>query len=824
VKIGGIRKPDLYIFARDLNEDRFVIRLRGIPPYFYAPWKEVPEDVRGDPVLDFRGRAVVRKETDFPGQVKWQRRNYTYTDEADIEYEKRVLTDKGIYCGFRIVNAVIENGMIIGGVLEPTPSHNILPHVLIGDIEVLSPPTIMPVPERPNYPVVVITFMDVTTLKKTLFILANKNKVYYPATEFEEVVYCRTERELFFFVFKYLDEHKFDLWTGWWWKNFDVPYLVRRAQHIVVDSRRFSVIREVRLKQNPKKPRIWWVKIGGMETTDLLEQYRVLTKPEGQKLTWDMKFIVHRETKGKTVPSFVCVGCENDKCVLAGKKSDRPRMLVHCKGFTYTDYGDSILELHRGVVGEPADHMKLIKYCFNDVIAAYLIDRARNLTHHYDMARRLRGCFTSDAHSAYRVHKSFLLRLSNKPLPTNFFGFKDRQRRVTGAFVMKPIWGLHEYVGTVDITSIYPMLFENLNASPESLSKEGSLVAANGTRFRKSPLALFPRAIRTLRKEREQFRQAKDALKVGTPEWDIQWTEEQATKFDVRSFYGATRNVNPAVTQAITATGQFILKVKTIPFIKSLGYEPVYGDTDSVHVKFKSDNWREGLLLAEAINKYYVTLSKEMGFTEPLRIKFEEFFRRIFYKTKKRWAGFCTIRDGKPYNKLIIMGLEAKRSDSAIVTVKAMKDYMLAINMEGDTEKALSQLRVVYEGYRDLPQTEIGIPKGLSKELKYYDHYLHAEAVKWSTKHLRIKFRQDKKPRLLYGYVQGHPLPKLGKKKTRAFAIQDADVDGAVINYEKMIDVTLIRKFHPLLQAVGLDWTSVHTSHRPSQLVRWMPK
>jgi len=821
-------RPDLYLFARGLDRKRFSVRLRGIKPRFYAPWNEVSESVRlsQEPILDFKDRAVARIYTDLPRHVGKKRRLYSFTDEADIEFEKVALNEKGIFCGFKIVD----------GDILPTESHNIAPRVAIGDIEVMSPPEIMPVPTNPVYPVVSVCFLDTYTLKRILFILQSRAKIYWPSSEYEEVVYCKTEWELFNFTAEYMlrtEENtmngKFDVWTGWWWKHYDVPYLFYRAPYINFDFRKFSPIRSVRMKPHPKKPRNYMMKIGGIETTDLLEQYRVLTKPGGKKLTWDLKYIVQKETKGKTIPPGFCMYCENIQCEYKGTKTTKP---IKCKGFVYTDYGDVIEKIHA------QDHKTMIKYCFNDVIAAYLIDQIRNLTQHFDTARRLRGCFVSDAHSAYRVHKSFLLRLSTRPLPTNFFGYSEGPDipvkdtplvydkppiHVTGAYVRKPDVGLHSNVGVVDIRSIYPMIIENLNASPESLSKDGTLVAANGTRFKKTPLALFPKAVRVLRKEREYFRGLKDSLTMGSPEWHLMWTREQATKYDVRSFYGATRNVDPRVTQAVTATGVFILKVKTIPYIeKKLGYKVVYGDTDSAHIKFKSDNWREGLLLEKALNEYYVKLSDELGFTEKLELKFEEFFSNIFYKAKKRWAGFCTIRDKKPYNQLIIMGLQAKRSDSSILTVGTMKQFMSDVNLEGEKEKAAQTVSQALKDIRELPMQDIAIPKGLQRELHTYKHFLMAEAVKWSKKHLKIRFRQDKRPRLLYGYVKGHPYPKLGKRKTRAFAIQDEPIDGAVIDYDVMIQKTLRKPFEPLLQAIGLDWSSVTSSSRPSQLSEWM--
>lgn len=805
-------KPELFIFGRGSDLKRFVVKIKGFAPYFYAPAQEkdsrkTVESLEQVPViLDFKNRAVKRLNTEIPAQVKKLRRDYSFTDEADVEYEKRALTDLGIYCGFEIGQVGESQGVL------PTDTHNIKPRVAIGDIEVLSPPEIMPKPTDARFPVVSIGFRDSYTGKSTLFLLENKARVFWRTSQYEEVIYCANEWSLFNSAADYCLDLQFDIWTGWFWKHYDVPYMYYRSPFINFDFRKFSPIHEVRIKPHPKKPRNYFVKIGGIETTDLLEQYRVLTKPEGQKLTWDLKFIVKGETVDKLVPAEFCRVCENTFC---SHVSQQLTGVIKCQGFEYIDYGDAINIVH------VSDHQKMIKYCFNDLIAAYLVDYVRGLTQHFDTARRLRGCFISDAHSAYQVHKSLLLRLTDKPLPTNFFGFTDRTYHVRGAFVKQPIPGLHENIGVLDVNNIYPVLIENYNASPETKSAEGTLCAPNGVCYKKSPLGLFPKAVKLLRKEREQYLAIRLSLTPGTPEWNLMWTKEQATKYDVRSFYGATRNVDPRVTDSITAGGRFILQQKLIPFVESLGYECIYGDTDSAHVRFKTADWQEGLLLEEAANKFLLKVSEELNFAEPLSLKFEEFFRRIFYQTKKRWSGFCTIRDKKPYNRLIIMGMAAKRSDSAKITVKTMEQFMLAVNLEGNVEKGVKILRDALAQFTTLPVTDIGIPKGLQKELEDYDHFLHAEAVKWSKKHLKIRFRQDKKPRLVYGYVKGKPFPALTKRKTRAFAIQDEKIEGLVIDYPAMIKKTLVDRFDPLLKALGLDWTAIVSKTRPSQLTKW---
>lgn len=833
------KKTSLYVFHRNAELRRGTLRIRGFRPRFYIPVEESANwHTSGEPIEDVKGRLVKKMYTTRPGEVGSLRSNFTFTDEADVPFEIVWMVETGITCGFEVID----------GKCVPCEDLDIPLRVGRFDIEVKSPVEIMPKVEHPIYPIVSFTVKDSYTNRKITFIVrSHANETNFIPDENEEVVYCVNEIELLdkasSFVRTAFEPEKygpgFDVMQGWYSNKYDWLYIWARCRRIRFDYKRFSPIRIFQVTKIPPKdpsritrqekeqPKWRLKKIGGFECQDLIEHYKTFTKPEGEKGSWDLKFVIGEESKGKSPPTYFCKHCENKQCPLMGKHGNdiatfcsmyliENEKVFKCLGATYVDYGDQVGHFHT------KNHRVYIRYCFNDVDALQIVDDARNLVSYYDRARKKVGGLFGTIHIRHHLVKPFLLRLADKPLPTGKKTFI--RKKVKGAHVETPVFGLHENVAVFDIRSIYPIIIVNLNLSAETKDPNGELVAANGIRFKKSPEGVIPRGVRGLMDEREFFRNQRILTDPDSDEYENLFTEEQTTKYTTRSLYGITNMetfclYDPDVTNAVTSTGRAIL-IKLIAYMRSIGYEVVYGDTDSLHVKLQTTDWREGIDLEGLLKEFLVTLSEEMGFTKYiLDIEYEKFYRRVFYKAKKRYCGFCEFRDKKPYNKLVIWGMAPKRSDSAVVTREVVENFLSAVNLRGDPELGIQIVRDAIYGFKDRPLTEIGIPKGLSRRPETYDHFPWASGVLWSRKHLKFRFREDKKPKLLYGYVVGKPLPRFGKRKTMAFCIEDQEqVKDAVINWNKMIDRTIKRKIEPLMIALGLDWTSITSPTRPTKM------
>jgi DNA polymerase-2 len=151
-----------------------------------------------------------------------------------------------------------------------------------------------------------------------------------------------------------------------------------------------------------------------------------------------------------------------------------------------------------------------------------------------------------------------------------------------------------------------------------------------------------------------------------------------AIKILMNSFYGvlgspACRFFSPELSQAITGTGQYILKTTCAYIEKTFSHSIVYGDTDSLFLLLgpgmDTQAHSIGTAIVSDVNNWLKKHIKEQFNTDSaLELEFEEHFRHFFMPSirgstqgsKKRYCGTIE-KDGKLI--LTFKGLESVRSD-----------------------------------------------------------------------------------------------------------------------------------------------------------------
>ncbi len=103
----------------------------------------------------------------------------------------------------------------------------------------------------------------------------------------------------------------------------------------------------------------------------------------------------------------------------------------------------------------------------------------------------------------------------------------------------------------------------------------------------------------------------------------------------------------------------------TKKFIEDMGHKVIYGDTDSIFIKFNFEfkNLEEkkefGKKIQNEINVYFENyVKKEFKQKSYLNIEFEKIYSKFFIASKKRYVGFDEIT-----NKIKYVGMEAIRGD-----------------------------------------------------------------------------------------------------------------------------------------------------------------
>jgi DNA polymerase I len=175
---------------------------------------------------------------------------------------------------------------------------------------------------------------------------------------------------------------------------------------------------------------------------------------------------------------------------------------------------------------------------------------------------------------------------------------------------------------------------------------------------------------------------------------------------------GARWYVKP-VAEATTAFGRQVIK-KTIEIAKELGLELIYGDTDSIFVKYDE----------EKVNKLSRLVEERLG----LEVKPDKFYSRIlFTEAKKRYAGLT--KDGW----LDTVGLEVVRGDWAGIARKVQRKVLDIVLRERKPEKAIQYVRKSIEDLKagKISYSDLVIWKTLTKKIDEYKvRAPHIEAAK----------------------------------------------------------------------------------------------
>lgn len=240
-----------------------------------------------------------------------------------------------------------------------------------------------------------------------------------------------------------------------------------------------------------------------------------------------------------------------------------------------------------------------------------------------------------------------------------------------GGFVMDSKPGLYDWVLVLDFKSLYPSIIRTFKIDPlgmiEGLKEpiEHSIEGFRGARFSREKHHL-PTILDSLSLAREQAKKANNQ------------PFQHAIKIIMNSMYGVLGSAgcrfhDTRLASSITLRGHQIM-IDTGKFIEELGFEVIYGDTDSTFVWLQDcENLRQanekGKMLESAINQYWKqTISEQFSLPSLLEIEYETCFSQFFMPTlrgsdsgsKKRYAGLKTTEQG---HEIIFKGLESVRSD-----------------------------------------------------------------------------------------------------------------------------------------------------------------
>jgi len=240
-----------------------------------------------------------------------------------------------------------------------------------------------------------------------------------------------------------------------------------------------------------------------------------------------------------------------------------------------------------------------------------------------------------------------------------------------GGFVMDSKPGLYDWVLVLDFKSLYPSIIRTFKIDPLGmieglkLPESQSIAGFRGARFSRDKHHL-PTILDNLSAAREQAKKANNQ------------PFQHAIKIIMNSMYGVLGSAgcrfhDTRLASSITLRGHQIM-IETGKFIDDLGFQVIYGDTDSTFVWLQGcadlqEANEKGKMLAQRINQFWQQqISEQFDLPSLLEIEYETCFSQFFMPTlrgsdsgsKKRYAGLKSTETG---NEIVFKGLESVRSD-----------------------------------------------------------------------------------------------------------------------------------------------------------------
>ena len=454
--------------------------------------------------------------------------------------------------------------------------------------------------------------------------------------------------------------------------------------------------------------------------------------------------------------------------------------------FEYQDYGAQMQRL------VDSDNWEvLVQYCINDSIALKLIEQNTKVFQFYEQLRKLTGVKIDDCMSSCKMIESLLMRRGIKPMPTRFY--HDDGIKIEGATVLTPPIGVIENVGVFDLKALYPSIILAFNLSPD-VDK------------------MIPKVITELMDVRDEMKRIRFE---GHADEQLK-TSEQSLKYVINSFYGylafkGSRLYDNDIAGFITKTGRDILKGIRL-FAESIGYNAVYGDTDSTFLG-GIDDVQMGKQLEGKINDYLLSWANEKGVEEskaPI-IEFEKLYKSILFKkkigtdepAKKKYVGIVSWKDGVYEEKIDSKGVEFRRSDTPEVTKKLLYDFAITVLKEKDDAKAIQLVKDTYNAVKggSLPLHDVGMPKGIRKLGN--EQSPHVRGMREFERVMNRKLSLNCKPKLFYTkYPSGE-------------VCIDDDVDEQEIRKNWNIDWNVMaqkvvrQKLEAFIESIGYKWEFV---------------
>jgi DNA polymerase delta subunit 1 len=467
-----------------------------------------------------------------------------------------------------------------------------------------------------------------------------------------------------------------DIIIGYNISNFDFPYLLDRAKHLKVSkfpylTRMKNVLSQAMVTNFSSK------QMGNRDTKN--------TNTNG-RLQLDMLQLVQRDHQLRSYTlNAVCAH------FLSEQKED-----VHHTMITELFNGDA------------NTRRRLAVYCLKDAyLPQRLMDKLTCLANYTEMARVTGVPFNYLLSRGQQV--KFISQLFRKALQLQLvipnLSSQASEEQYEGATVIEPTRGYYDVpIATLDFASLYPSIIQAHNLCYTTLLNKTAveklglkkdddyIVTPNGDMFCTSKVrkGLLSQILEELLSARKR---AKKELAIETDPFKkaVLNGRQLALKISANSVYGltgATVGKLPCLAiassttsygrQMIERTKEEVEKKYTIANGYDHDAQVIYGDTDSVMVKFGTAELAKAMELGREAADFVSD-----KFIKPIKLEFEKVYFPYLLINKKRYAGLYWTNPDK-YDKMDTKGIETVRRDNCrlVQTVIETSLRMLLIDRD----------------------------------------------------------------------------------------------------------------------------------------------
>jgi|TARA_R100000501_G_scaffold18524_1_gene40056 DNA polymerase elongation subunit (family B) len=388
---------------------------------------------------------------------------------------------------------------------------------------------------------------------------------------------------------------------------------------------------------------------------------------------------------------------------------------------------------------------------------------------------------------------------------------ENPSEELEGAYVMKPIAEIYNYVGVVDFKSLYPNLIRQFNISYETITdykKDNCINIDNLYYTSKDRRGLMTIVVDKLMFMKDDLsKQMEDSDDVTLP------VKYNAIKTVINGIYGVSKykyfrlySINCA--RCITHLARVMVKKSLTLADEIEDCTSIYADTDSAFIHIKDDRDYDTVLkrmfgvkdeindkIGDFIKEYYELDNKY------IEMDFETFFQKLLMsKAKKKYYGYGKYIKGKTFNsdKSYGRGIDLVKKDTPAAMRPILKKLLIDVINSEDNKSLKYSITEAEEAIKNLTYNQLLITKQISRELNEYKVTpQHVTAMMYSNKYLGTDFsRANYKGGMCYvNILQKYPHSFKGKSVEAVMLNENTKLPKEMeVNYQKYIDLFIKNK------------------------------